>query len=414
MTSACGKCGAHAKQLVRFALLLSERGGLAISIFLNSVLIARLMSPDEAAAYFLTASVLQIGMSPWVPAGEVVWLGKAKRLNEGEITNQVVITSWYFTLIFALACGLFLASHVSRDFSAIVVIGILSYILNIFVLCLLPSKFGNIHRFRSYAIGYTTISITAKILVLVVGAPAWMLYLALFVELSSGGLIAILICRSSFMKLRFDRLPNPRQAVTVVAPAFSVMMALVASRSGLLIVSLAEQARDVQTFGLAFQILNAASLVSTAVSGTAANGLRTGSARPLLLPSALVAICWASGLIAFLIAGRPLVSLLLGSDSNEAYGIILAGFPFCAALLVHGLTNAVAAFYNISRTYALCSFGIAVATGTVMLASVGGIVERTFFWASTYAVLSIMTCILITFLGRKRISVLEGRQDEHA
>lgn len=406
--------GAYAQQVARFALLLSERGGLAVSILLNSVLIARLLTPGQAAAYFVTASVLQIGMSPWVPAGEVAWLGKPHKLDEREVTNDALVTSLAFTITLGLPSVLFTVSQIDPEYYSIVFVGAASYLSNVFVLWLLPSKFGDVRQFRTYAIVYILISVLTKILMIALAPPMWVLNFALFAELFAGGLAAIWLCRDNFGSLRVVPSRIMHQATSLMSPAFSVMMALMASRSGLLVVSLVEAPRHVQTFGLAFQIMNAASLVSSAIAGTAANGLRANSARPLLLPAALIASCLVFGLIAFLLVGRPLISFLLGTQSEAVYDIVLAGFPFCAALLMHGLTSAVAAVYKVSRIYAVCSLCMAFVTGLVMLAPVDGILERTFWWASTYAALAIATCVFISIIGRKRLVLLEGSQDESA
>ncbi len=349
-----GAAGFYRQLLLR----VGERGVTALGVFVNSVLIARTLENQEAAAYFLVVSVCQLVIAPWIASADFVWIRyHADGVAPAQATRRVAVPVAWGSLVSTLVTIAACAPFVSGTGSWVILLTCASGSLVFGTISLLfASKFGEPSRYIGASVIGGGIAVLLKLAALILTDHEKWTYVVLFCE---SYLIAALVLLARPKLPRLPKLPPLRELlVPFAAPAFLVISSVFSLRFALLATSQVLDEADYVTFGLAFQILNAVSVLSVAVSHSVAAALLTqGNRREALANAVRRGFIAAGALFAcyaafMLVAGRPVLEFLLQARGPAVHALVIDGLAYSAYLLVQGVGSAIASVIDAIRAYA--------------------------------------------------------------
>lgn len=353
-------------------LRVGERGVTALGVFVNSVLIARTLENQEAAAYFLVVSVCQLVIAPWIASADFVWIRyHADGVAPAQATRRVAVPVAWGSLVSTLVTIAACAPFVSGTGSWVILLTCASGSLVFGTIALLfASKFGEPSRYIRASVIGGGIAVLLKLAALILTDHEKWTYVVLFCE---SYLIAALALLARPKLPSLPKLPPLRELlVPFAAPAFLVISSVFSLRFALLVTSQTLDEADYVTFGLAFQILNAVSVLSVAVSHSVAAALLTqGNRREALANAVRRGFIAAAALFAcfgafMLVAGRPVLEFLLQARGPAVHELVIDGLAYSAYLLVQGVGSALASVIDAIRAYAWALLVITVLTVAVL------------------------------------------------
>lgn len=353
-------------------LRVGERGVTALGVFVNSVLIARTLENQEAAAYFLVVSVCQLVIAPWIASADFVWIRyHADGVAPAQATRRVAVPVAWGSLVSTLVTIAACAPFVSGTGSWVILLTCASGSLVFGTISLLfASKFGEPSRYIRASVIGGGIAVLLKLAALILTDHEKWTYVVLFCE---SYLIAALALLARPGLPRLPKLPPLRELlVPFAAPAFLVISSVFSLRFALLVTSQTLDDADYVTFGLTFQILNAVSVLSVAVShSVAAALLMQGNRREALANAVRRGFIAAAALFTcfgafMLVAGRPVLEFLLQARGPAVHELVIDGLAYSAYLLVQGVGSALASVIDAIREYAWALLVITVLTVAVL------------------------------------------------
>lgn len=389
------------------ALRVGERGVNALGVFINSVLIARTLADQEAAAYFVVVSVCQLVISPWVAGADYVWIryrsdGISARAATDRVFAPIVLGSLVSALVSIAVCVPLLAGEGAFALLLSCVVGNCVFSA---VTLQLASKFGQPARYLFVSVTGGALAIAVKLAVLVLGAGEYWTIAALFCEYYLIAALALLL------RPRGSGTSPPaalRDFLGLFAgPAFLVVATIVSLRLALLVASRTMAAADYVAFGLAFQVMNAVSVLSAAVSNSVvASSIGAGGPGAGALAATRRGFIAAAGLLAGYAAflygfGRPVLEFLLQSRGGGVYELAMSGLFYSACVLVLGICSALASITNSTRSYSWVLIAMTALSATVLaVAPVDGLGTRIALWGLTSLVASLLVSRWL--IGRAR------------
>ena len=391
------------------ALRVGERGVSAFGVFINSVLIARTLADQEAAAYFVVVSVCQLVISPWVAGADYVWIryrsdGIAPQNATDRVFMPIVLGSLVSALVSIAVCVPLLAG--TGAFMLLLACAVGNCVFSAITLQL-ASKFGQPARYLAVSVSGGVLAIGCKLAVLVLAAGEYWIIAALFCEYYLVAALAMLF-RPRRTGTGSGASASLREFLALFAgPAFLVVATIVSLRLALLVTSRTMAAADYVAFGLAFQVMNAVSVVSAAVSnsvvassigagGTVASVL--AATRRGFIAVAALFTCFAAFLYAF---GQPVLGFLLQARGGGVHKLAMAGLFYSAYVLVLGICSALASVTHSTRSYSWSLIGMTtLSTAVLALAPVDRLGARIALWGLTSLVASLLVSRWL--IGRAR------------
>ncbi|HMN79445.1 MAG TPA: hypothetical protein PKA20_05890 [Burkholderiaceae bacterium] len=353
-------------------LRVGERGVTALGVFVNSVLIARTLENQEAAAYFLVVSVCQLVIAPWIASADFVWIRyHADGIAPAQATRRVAVPVAWGSLLSTLVTIAACAPFVSGTGSWVILLTCASGSLIFGTISLLfASKFGEPSRYIGASVIGGGVAVLLKLGALILTDHEKWTYVVLFCESYLIAALALLV-RPKLPRL--PKLPPLRELLMpFAAPAFLVISSVFSLRFALLVTSQVLDDAEYVTFGLAFQILNAVSVLSVAVShSVAAASLNPGNRREVLasavrrgfIAAGALFVCFSVFMLA---VGRPVLEFLLQARGPAVHELVIDGLAYSAYVLVQGVGSALASMIDAIRAYAWALLVITVLTVAVL------------------------------------------------
>ena len=351
----------------------------------------------------------QLVISPWVAGADYVWIryrsdGIAPQNATDRVFMPIVLGSLVSALVSIAVCVPLLAG--TGAFMLLLACAVGNCVFSAITLQL-ASKFGQPARYLAVSVSGGVLAIGCKLAVLVLAAGEYWIIAVLFCEYYLVAALAMLF-RPRRTGTGSGASASLRDFLALFAgPAFLVVATIVSLRLALLVTSRTMAATDYVAFGLAFQVMNAVSVVSAAVANSVvASSLGAGGTVASVLAAtrrgfiavAALFTCFAAFLYAF---GHPVLGFLLQARGGGVHKLAMAGLFYSAYVLVLGICSALASVTHSTRSYSWSLIGMTtLSTAVLALAPVDRLGARIALWGLTSLVLSLL--VSRRLIGRAR------------